>query len=149
MWTLIRSFFRQTIAPSTLKGIAARAGAWVDENYTCVETSRYTHATCGQHRVWFSKPAAGSGSASGAVVTEEGGFITITLTDWKGRASGKPEALTPEVAQAVGAMLRSAAVRAKPSTGRKMDRSRWTPAQDQARDVASVARFEAGLFDGI
>jgi hypothetical protein len=149
MFKTIRTFFSQTLAPVTLTGIAARAGAWVDENYTCVETSRYTHATRGQHRVWFSKPAAGGNSASGAVVTEEGGLITITLTDWKGRAAGKPEVLTPEVAQAVGAMLRSAAVRAKPSTGRRMDRSRWTPARDQARDVAGVARFEAGLFDGI
>jgi len=148
MWTRIRSIFRQTITPNTLKGIAQRAGAWVDETYKCVETSRYTHATKGQTRVWFSKPAVGSRSG-GLVVEENGGRIDITVTDYRGFPVGKPVSIDPEVAQGMGAMLRSAAVRAMPSTGRKMDRIRWETASDQARDIADRARFEASLFDGI
>ena len=148
MFTRIRNFFRQTITPSTLKGIAQRAGAWVDENYRCVETSRYTHATRGGHRIWFSKPAAGRISG-GAVVEEEGGRIVLTVTNLRGQPVGQSVAIDPEVAQGIGAMLRSAAVRAKPSTGRKMEPCLWTPADEQAKRVGDSARWEASLFDGI
>ena len=43
----------------------------------------------------------------------------------------------------------AAAVRAKPSTGRKMDRSCWETASEQARGAADRARWEASLFDGM
>jgi hypothetical protein len=138
--------FVQTITSNLLRGIAGRQWG-IDPDAKAVETSRYSYATnLDGQRFWFSKPAAtGCGATLDVVGYPNDSTLRVRVKDY-GRIVWEGYVMASE-AKAWAAVLSSAAVRAVPSTGRRMDRSRWADQASVTADAGISARAEASLFD--